>query len=148
MPSTPSFVEQIHIGILCEATADAHLELLTPWKAPFAYYGTDTSPQDYACKSFTDVIRNTQIPGKILLARRSFTNASTQHQNIRLALYSFQYIIKHLYYSYLYASLPLAYIYASTSISLSLYLCVSMSLHYYLIRRIKKHVRRYKHRHK
>lgn len=33
MPSTSSFVEQIHIGIPREATMDAHLELLTPWKA-------------------------------------------------------------------------------------------------------------------
>ena len=42
MPSTPSFVEQIHIGIPCEVTMDA-LEFPTPWKAPFAYYGTDFS---------------------------------------------------------------------------------------------------------
>ena len=75
MPSTPSFVEQIHIGIPREATMDAHLELLTPWKAPFVYYGTDTSPHDYACTSFTDMIENTQTPGKIILARRSFINA-------------------------------------------------------------------------
>jgi len=97
MPSTPSFVEQFHIGIPREVTMDA-LEFLTPWKAPFAYYRTDTSPQDYACISFIDVIKNTETPDKILLARRSFINASTQHQNIQLALYSFRYIIKYLLY--------------------------------------------------
>ena len=62
MPSTLSFIEQIHISIPREVTMDA-LEFLTPWKTPFAHYGTDTSPQDYACISFTDVIENTQTPG-------------------------------------------------------------------------------------
>lgn len=107
MPLTQPFVKQIHIRIPREVTTDAHLESLTLWKAPFAYYGTDTSPQNYAYIGFTNVIENTQTPGKILLARRSFINASTQHQNIRPALYSLQYIIKNLlYYLYLNNSFP------------------------------------------
>lgn len=64
MPLTPSFVKQIHINIPREVTTDAHLESLTPCKTPFAYYGTDTSLENYAYIGFTNVIENTQTQVK------------------------------------------------------------------------------------